>query len=238
MLDPVSILEGVGVITGLLLIFFIIFAESGLLIGFFLPGDTLLFTAGFFAAQGKLPLAGVLIAIFLGSIIGDNIGYTIGQKSGPHMFRKKDGIIFRQSYIRQASVFYEKHGGKTIIFARFVPIIRTFAPMVAGIGNMARRKFFFYNVVGAAVWTLSVTLLGYWLGSLIDPHTMEKYILLAILGATAITIGPTLYHLAREERLRAFVRNQIGRIIRRYRKSSGKSNSHGQDGQSRDSSKA
>ena len=218
MLEPTSLLEGAGVIGGLAIIGAIIFAESGLLIGFFLPGDTLLFTAGFFAAQGNLPLAGVLAVIFLTAIIGDNVGYTIGKKSGPKLFSKKDGIIFRQEYIARAEKFYEKHGGKTIIIARFVPVVRTFAPVVAGVGNMERKKFVLYNVVGAAIWTGSVVMLGYWLGSLIDPHAMEKYLLLAIFGAMIITVGPTLYHLLREERLRAFLKHQWSRIDRRLQR--------------------
>ena len=214
MLEPTSLLEGAGVLGGLAIIGAIIFAESGLLIGFFLPGDTLLFTAGFFAAQGHLPLAGVLAVIFACAIIGDNVGYTIGKKSGPRLFKKQDGLIFRQEYILKAEKFYEKHGGKTIILARFVPVVRTFAPMVAGIGNMQRKSFIFYNVIGAAIWTGSVVMAGYWLGSLIDPHTMEKYLLLAIFGAMAITVGPTLYHLIREPRLRAFLRLHWERFVR------------------------
>jgi membrane-associated protein len=218
MLDPASILQGVGTLAGVLIIGAIVFAESGLLLGFFLPGDTLLFTAGFFAAQGKLPLAGVLLAIFLGSVLGDNVGFTIGKKTGPRMFRKKDGLVFRQEYILRAEKFYEKHGGKTVIFARFVPVVRTFAPMVAGIGKMPRKTFVLYSLVGAATWTGVVTMLGYWLGSLVDPHTMEKYIIAAIIGALLITVGPTLYHLLREERLRAFVSAQFKRVFKRYEK--------------------
>lgn len=221
MIEPNSLLEGAGVVGGLAIIGAIIFAESGLLIGFFLPGDTLLFTAGFFAAQGNLPLAGVLIVIFLTAIIGDNVGYAIGKKSGPRLFAKKDGVIFKQEYITRAEAFYEKHGGKTIIIARFVPIVRTFAPVVAGIGNMARKKFVLYNIVGAAIWTGSVVMLGYWLGSLIDPHTMEKWIILAVIAATALTLGPTIWHLVREERLRRFLAHQWGRIkTRLHRKDS------------------
>lgn len=218
MLDPTTILQGAGVLTGLIILGSIVFAESGLLLGFFLPGDTLLFTAGFFASTGKLPLAGVLLAVFLGSVLGDNVGYTIGKKTGPRMFRKKDGIIFRQEYILRAEKFYEKHGGKTVILARFVPVVRTFAPMVAGISNMPRRKFLPYNIVGGALWTLIVTLLGYQLGNLVDPHTMEKYIVGAVGLALLVTLGPTLYHLLREERLRMFVRAQFNRVFKRYEK--------------------
>lgn len=214
MIEPTSLLEGAGVLGGLAIIGAIIFAETGLLIGFFLPGDTLLFTAGFFAAQGHLPLAGVMAVIFIAAIAGDNIGYTVGKKSGPRLFKKQDGLIFRQEYIMQAEKFYEKHGGKTIIFARFVPIVRTFAPIVAGIGNMPHKRFMFYNILGSAIWTGSIVLLGYWLGSLIDPHTMEKYIILAIGAATFITVGPTLYHLVREPRFRAFIALHWERFVR------------------------
>lgn len=218
MLDPHSLLEGAGVVAGLTIIGTIVFAESGLLIGFFLPGDTLLFTAGFFAAQGHLPLTGVLLVIFLAAIIGDNVGYTIGRKTGPRLFRKKDGIIFRQEYIALAEAFYQKHGGKTIILARFVPIVRTFAPLVAGVGKMDHKKFFLYNIVGAGVWTGLIVMLGYWLGSLIDPHVMERAIVFAIGIAMVLTFGPTLYHLFKEPRFRAAVKRQFEYITARRSK--------------------
>lgn len=209
MLDPSHLLEGAGVVGGLLIIGAIVFAESGLLIGFFLPGDTLLFTAGFFAAQGQLPLAAVLGVIFLAAVIGDNVGYTIGKKTGPRLFRKKDGLVFRQEYIQRAEAFYEKHGGKTIILARFVPIVRTFAPVVAGVGNMTRQRFVFYNVIGAAVWTVSVVMLGHWLGSKIPD--IDKYLLPAVGLATIFTFGPTIWHLARDGRLRAYLATRLRR---------------------------
>lgn len=218
MLDPNHLLQGAGVVGGLIIIGSIIFAESGLLIGFFLPGDTLLFTAGFFAAQGQLPLGAVLAVIFIAAVIGDNVGYIIGKKTGPRLFTKKDGLIFRQEYIRRAEAFYEKHGGKTIIIARYVPVVRTFAPLVAGVGKMDRKKFVLYNILGAALWTGSVVMLGYWLGSLIDPKVMERWILLAITVAMTITLGPTLYHLVREQRLRSFLKHQFDRVINRLRR--------------------
>ncbi|HEX8763044.1 MAG TPA: VTT domain-containing protein [Candidatus Saccharimonadales bacterium] len=221
MIDPNHLLEGTSVLVGLTLIGLIITAETGLLIGFFLPGDTLLFTAGFFAAQGKLPLAAVLTVIFFSAIIGDNIGYTIGKKTGPRLFKKKDGIIFRQEYIQHAKDFYEKHGGKTIIIARYVPIVRTFAPLIAGVAHMSRARFFAFNVLGAFIWTVSIVLAGYWLGSLIDPKVMEKFIVLAISLATLVTMGPTLYHLLKEKRLRAFVSRQFTRVINRLRRKNG-----------------
>lgn len=213
MLDPNHLLDGAGALTTLIIIGGIIFAESGLLIGFFLPGDTLLFPAGFFAAQGKLPLAGVLLAAWIGSVLGNEVGYFIGKKTGPRLFRKKDGIVFRQEYITKASDFYELHGGKTILIARFLPIIRTFAPLVAGAAKMDRRKFSLYNLFGGGLWVLSVVLLGYWLGSKIP--NIDHYILPAVFVATAFTFGPTLYHILKDERLRAWLRGQFKRITRR-----------------------
>jgi membrane-associated protein len=197
MFDITGWLESMSAIAGLMLIGGIVFAESGLLIGFFLPGDTLLFTAGFFAAQDKLPLTAVLIIIFVAAVAGDNVGYYIGKKTGPRLFRKKDGIVFRQEYVQQAEAFYEKHGGKTIILARFIPIVRTFAPVVAGVGRMDRKTFVFYNLIGAFIWTFGVVLLGYWLGGLVPADKFEHWLLLIIAGAMALSFGPMIYHLGK-----------------------------------------
>ena len=207
------ILDSAGVVGGLIAIGGIIFAESGLLIGFFLPGDTLLFPAGFFAATGKFPLLGVIIAAWIGAILGNESGYIIGKKTGPRLFRKKDGLVFRQDYVTKAEAFYEKYGAKTILLARFLPIIRTFAPLVAGVGSMDRKKFAIYNVVGAGLWVTSVILLGYWLGSKIP--NIDHYIIPGILVATALTFGPTVIHLAREPRLRIWLKDQIKRVFKR-----------------------
>lgn len=178
---------------GLLLIGFIVFAESGLLVGFFLPGDTLLFSAGFFASQGKLPIAGLLAVVILAAIIGDNVGYSIGKRTGKRIFRKKDGILFRQEHITRAEEFYEKHGGKTIIIARFMPIVRTFAPVVAGVGNMSHKRFLIFNIVGGTLWGAGVTLMGYWLGSRI--HNIDHYILPVMGLAILLSFGPALWHI-------------------------------------------
>lgn len=183
---------------GLLLIGFIIFAETGLLVGFFLPGDTLLFTAGFFAAQGKLNLAVLLVVVIVAAIIGNEVGYEIGHRTGKRIFKKKDGVLFREEYIERAETFYEKHGGKTIILARFVPVIRTFSAVVAGVGNMPRMKFFIYNVVGAILWCVSVTLLGYWLGSKIP--NIDKYLLPIIILAMLFSFSPTIVHFIKESK--------------------------------------
>lgn len=194
---------------GILLVAFIVFAESGLLVGFFLPGDTLLFPAGIFAAQGKLPIVPLILAIIVAAIIGDNTGYTIGQKTGRHIFRKKDGLLFRVDYLKRAEVFYEKHGGKTILLARFVPIVRTFAPVVAGAGSMPRRRFVFFDTIGCISWGTSVTLAGYFLGSHIP--NIERYILPAILTASLFTFGPSIYHILTDEKVRQAIKQKLGR---------------------------
>lgn len=196
-INPEHILQSGGV----LLVAAIVFAESGLLIGFFLPGDTLLFTAGFFASQGKLNIGFLLIATVLAAIIGDNVGYTIGRRNGHRVFKKKDGILFRAEYIEQAEKFYEKHGGKTITIARFIPVIRTFAPVVAGVGKMDRKKFMFYNIIGATIWGVGVTLLGYALGIRIP--NIDKYLLPVIGLAMLLTFGPPIVHILKDRETRS-----------------------------------
>ncbi|MEI7632097.1 MAG: DedA family protein [bacterium] len=186
---------------GVLLVAAIVFAESGLLIGFFLPGDTLLFTAGFFASQGKLSIWLLLIATVLAAAIGDNVGYMIGKKTGHRIFNKKDGVLFRAEYIVKAQEFYEKHGGKTITLARFVPIIRTFVPVIAGVAEMNRKKFMYYNILGACLWGIGVTMLGYLLGSKIP--NIDKYLLPAVGLATIFTFGPPILHILIDPRSRS-----------------------------------
>ncbi len=195
-LSPDALIES----GGLLAIGAIIFAESGLLIGFFLPGDTLLFTAGFFAAQDKLPLGWLLVIVLLAAIIGYEVGYEIGHRWGRRLFKKKDGIIFRQEYIQKAEAFYETHGGKTVILARFVPIVRTFTSVVAGISAMDRRKYLLYNILGSIPWCVGVTLLGYWLGSQIP--SIDKYLLPAVAFAMVLTFGSPLYHILKDKKSR------------------------------------
>jgi membrane-associated protein len=215
MLDVTGWLEGASVLTFLLIVGAIVFSESGLLVGFFLPGDTLLFTVGFFAAQGHVPLYLAMAVIFVAAVIGDNVGYTIGRKLGPRLFKKKDGILFRQSYVERAEKFYEKHGGKTITLARFVPIVRTFAPMVAGVGKMPRGRFAFYNFFGAAIWTGLAVMLGYWFGNLVDPHLVENFLLLAIGLVVVISFGPMFWHLFGDSKARRALRDKLATLLRR-----------------------
>lgn len=148
-------------------IFFVVFAESGLFFGFFLPGDSLLFTAGLLASGGFFNIALLILLVFVGAILGDQVGYWFGKKVGPKIFTKEDSFWFQKKHIERARDFYSSYGKKTIIFARFIPIIRTFAPILAGVGNMPYRTFTLFNIIGGFLWGVGVTMLGYFLGSII-----------------------------------------------------------------------
>ncbi|MCW5960093.1 MAG: VTT domain-containing protein [Pyrinomonadaceae bacterium] len=156
---------GVYVYFGLI---FIIFAETGLAIGFFLPGDSLLVVAGLFAAAGKLNIWIMLVTLFIAAVVGDAVGYYSGRKIGPAIFSRPKSRFFNPEHLKKAHAFYEKHGGKTIIIARFVPIVRTFAPIVAGAAKMTYRDFFVFNVVGGFFWVTSMLLAGYYLGGVVE----------------------------------------------------------------------
>src|SRR6185436_4638228 len=142
-------------------LFVIVFAESGLFFGFFLPGDSLLLTAGLFAYKGQLNIWYLLPLLFVAAVLGDNVGYWFGRKTGPPLFNREQSLLFRRKNLLAARAFYEKHGGKTIILARFMPFIRTFAPIVAGAVEMHYRRFMLFNLVGGLIWAVGVTLLGY-----------------------------------------------------------------------------
>ncbi|HET9174157.1 MAG TPA: DedA family protein [Candidatus Saccharimonadales bacterium] len=178
---------------GLLLIAAIIFAESGMMVGFFFPGDTLLLSAGIFAATGKLSLAAVIVVAAVSAILGDNTGYQIGKSIGPRLFRKKDGLFFRHAYVERAEHFFETYGSKTMAVAHFIPVVRTFAPIVAGVGKMPRPKFIAFDAVGDIVWATLVTLVGYWFGSRIP--NLDHYILPVFVAVVIITFAPTIFHL-------------------------------------------
>ncbi len=208
---------------GILIVAAIVFAESGLLIGFFLPGDTLLFGAGLLASQGQMNVWTLIAVVVFAAVLGDNVGYSIGQKAGPRMFKKKDGILFRQEYIERAEAFYEKHGGKTIILARFTPIVRTFAPVVAGVGNMSRRRFMVFNIVGAFLWATSVILLGYWLGSKI-PH-LSDYMEIVLLGVVAVSLLAAFGHVLKDPKTRKVLWENIKKSLSRKGKDASKEKS-------------
>lgn len=195
---------------GLALIAFIIFAESGLLFGFFFPGDTLLLLTGILAAQGQFSIVLAIFVIVISAIAGGQSGYYIGQKFGPRLFKKQDGILLKKEYVARSEAFYEKHGGKTIILARFIPIVRTFAPVVAGVGNMDGKKFAIYNIVGGVFWGVSITLIGYFFGSHIP--NIDKIVLPVILAVMVLSFGPTIYHVLKDPKTRQ-------RIKQKFRKS-------------------
>jgi membrane-associated protein len=178
---------------GLLLIAAIVFAESGMFIGFFFPGDTLLLSAGVFAAQGKLSLTAVIVMVAVAAIAGDNTGYHLGRRYGRRLFRKPDGIVFRQEYVHRAENFFARFGNKAMLLAHFVPVVRTFAPAVAGVANMPRKQFIIFDAIGDIAWATIVTLIGYWFGTKIP--NIDRYILLAVTGVMVFTLGPSFYHL-------------------------------------------
>jgi len=176
----------------------IIFAETGIMAGFFLPGDSLLVTAGLFAATGDLNLVQLLVELSLAAIVGDTLSYAIGDKLGPKIFNKEDSFFFRKSHLLRAKRFYEKYGNKTIVMARFVPIVRTFAPVVAGVGEMAYKRFILYNVVGGIGWVSSMILVGYFLGRSIP--NIGDHVHKIILVVIFISFLPMAYEIWKERR--------------------------------------
>ncbi|MBS3159963.1 VTT domain-containing protein [Candidatus Woesearchaeota archaeon] len=171
-------------------LFLIIFAETGLMVGFFLPGDSLLVTAGLFASKGDLNIFFLIISLCTAAILGDSTGYFIGKKAGQRLFQKEDSRFFKKKYLCKTQEFYEKYGGKTIVLARFVPIIRTFAPVIAGIAKMNYKRFLFFNIFGGTFWVTGMLLVGYFLGKLIP--NIEQNIHLVIILVIVISFIPVL----------------------------------------------
>jgi len=188
-IDPSSIIHTLG----LLGVIAIIFLETGAFFGFFFPGDSLLFTAGFFASQGYLSLGWLLLGAFVAAVIGDSLGYAFGKKVGPMIFSKEDSLFFKKEYILKAENFYKTYGKKTIILARFMPVIRTFAPIVAGIGKMDYKTFISFNMIGGFLWTWAMLWLGYGLGSLIP--NPDRYIIPIIIVIIVVSALPALREL-------------------------------------------
>ncbi len=207
LLDPKQLIDTFGLFG----IFLVVFAESGLLIGFFLPGDSLLFTAGFLASSPSsvpsslhLPLVPLLLLVWVGAVAGDQVGYVFGQRVGPALFRRPDSRFFKQENLDRAQAFFEQYGAKAIVLARFVPIVRTFTPITAGVSRMEYRRFVTYNVAGATLWAFGVTLLGYFLGQV---DVIEQNLELAILTVVAVSVSPIVIELyrARKERRAAVI---------------------------------
>lgn len=203
--DLISLIQTVGYLG----VFAIVFLESGMMIGFFFPGDSLLFTAGFLASQGILDIRVLIAGCFMAAVLGDSVGYYIGQKFGRKLFNKEHSIWFHKDHLLRAQKFYDKHGGKTIVLARFIPVIRAFAPVVAGIGLMRYKRFVAFNLVGAVLWAIVIPLLGFYLGSAIPD--VDKY-LLPIVGLIIVaSFLPILHHAIVDAEIRAS-------IIKRFKK--------------------
>ena len=169
----------------------IVFAETGLLVGFFLPGDSLLFTIGVVAGAGEINLFLIILLLTCACLVGDWCGYLLGRRAGPAIFNRPDSRFFKQEYLQRTHIFYEKHGGKTIIYAKFVPIIRTFAPFVAGVANMRYSRFLSFDVFGGIGWISSMTILGYLLGEIAFVRkNFDKFVLLIIF----VSLLPVLTH--------------------------------------------
>ena len=174
----------------------IVFAESGLLIGFFLPGDSLLFTAGFLASQGTMNIWVLATLAFVAAVCGDAVGYQIGHRVGRRLFENPDSRFFKREYLVQSEMFFLKHGGKAVFLARFLPIVRTFTPVVAGMGAMSYPRFFFFNVLGGLGWAVGVTVAGYLLGNSIPG--VDRYLLPIIVVIVLVSALPSIVHILRE----------------------------------------
>ncbi len=177
---------------GYLALFGVLFAETGILIGVVLPGESLLLSAGFIAATGYLNIWLVIFIAFLAAVFGDNVGYALGKKYGPKIFVREQSFFFDKQYIGDAEAFYKTHGGKTVLLARFIPIVRTLAPILAGVGKMRYGTFLTYNLAGAAAWAASIGLIGYYSGKFIPGAT--QYIVPIIVGLIIISLVPVLLH--------------------------------------------
>ena len=208
---------------GILGILAIVFAESGLLIGFFLPGDSLLFTAGFLTQANILQvnIHLLVVLLFIAAVLGDSVGYTFGRRVGRKLFTKPNSRLFKQENIQRAEAFYEKHGGKTIILARFIPVVRTFAPVIAGVGHMRYRTFLAYNLIGGLLWTVSITYLGYFLGAWFTSLGLDidQVILPVVAVIILLSISPAIIHLIKDKEQRITLWNatkkQIKILLRR-----------------------
>lgn len=190
-------------------LFAIIFSES--CFAFFLPGDSLLFTAGFLASQGFLDLGLLNALLIVAAIAGNQVGYAFGYRVGPRLFSREDSLLFHRKHLDRTHEFYERHGGKAIVLARFLPIVRTFAPIVAGVGRMNYQRFVFFNVVGALLWIVGLTVGGYLIGNLIPD--VDRYLLPIIVLIIAVSLAPSVWHVYRDNReeVHRFVRRRTGR---------------------------
>ena len=218
LLNPKNIIDFLTT-KGLLLTYaglmFIVFAETGLALGFFLPGDSLLVVAGLVWRAKQLNVALLLFCLFVAAVVGDAVGYYSGLKLGPRLFSREKSLLFRPSHLRKAHEFYEKYGGKTIIIARFVPIVRTFAPIVAGAAEMPYRRFVVYNVVGGFLWVFSMVLAGYFLGSAVENAfdiKLEDHIEKVVIVVVLLSLTPPLYEYLKSRREKARAAREAGDV--------------------------
>lgn len=208
-INPTTLIETIG-IAGVIAI---IFAENGLFFGFFLPGDSLLFTAGFLASQGYANIWVLGATCLLAAILGVSVGYAFGARWGRRIFHRPNSRFFKQEYLAKAEDFYHRHGSKTIVLARFVPIVRTFAPIVAGVGNMRYRTFLLYNIIGGLVWVGGLVGAGFWLGEKVK--NVDKYLLPIIAIIIFLSIFPGVVQLLRTPARRQTVRDHLRHLLRR-----------------------
>jgi membrane-associated protein len=204
---------------GILGVMAIIFSESGLMVGFFLPGDTLLFTAGFLATRGTLglgmPMVGLLI--FVAAVAGDNVGYAFGRRIGRHIFSRQDSLLFHRDNLERAEKFYERYGPITVLLARFIPVVRTFAPIVAGVGKMRYRTYLAYDLAGGFLWAMGLTYLGYFAGAFFEAHgiNVDNFILPIVGAAMLITVLSPFVHTLRSPTGRAALLKKLRRLTAR-----------------------
>jgi len=192
--DPKSLIEAFGTLG----LFAIVFAESGILAGFFLPGDSLLFTAGLLASEGVLNYPIIVTGCFVAAVAGDQVGYLIGRRYGPALFRRPDSRFFHKRNVDRARAYFDEHGSKTVVLARFIPVVRTFTPVVAGVGQMDYRKFVTFNVIGGFLWAVGVTTLGFVLGEAIPD--IERYLLPMIMVIVVVSFIPVARELLKVRR--------------------------------------
>jgi membrane-associated protein len=197
-----EILANGGTELALVALFIIIFAESGLFFGFFLPGDSLLLTAGVISAAHPeaFPIWAICVVCFVAAVTGDAVGYWFGNRYGRRLYQRPDSRFFKQEHLRAAEAFYEKHGGKTIVIARFMPFVRTFAPIVAGAASMSYRRFAVFNFTGAALWAIGLPVAGYALGRIIPPEILDRWLLVILAVVVALSLLPTFIHIYRSNR--------------------------------------
>ena len=222
-IDLGALIRDYGATVVYVILFAIIFAESGLFFGFFFPGDSLLLTAGLFAYKGvplsdggelKLSLLVLIPMLFVAAVLGDNVGYWFGRKVGPPLFKRPQSLLFRPKNLLAAKAFYDKHGGKTITLARFMPFIRTFVPIVAGAVSMEWRRFTFFNLFGGLIWAAGVLIAGYSLARAIPPNVLDRYFLVIVVVVIIVSLMPAFIHLWRAERHEIFALIKT-RILRR-----------------------